>query len=223
MYKRSEFTKRIYKTGEVAKILQLHYQTVIQYDRLGKLKFHRNESDRRVMFREDLLDYLKEQELLIDDEKEEKRDVIYCRVSSHEQQAKGDLDRQVVKVLECAENFHLQNPLVLKEVGSGLNDNRKEIQRLIAMVLHGEVSRIFVTYKDRLTRFGYHYLESICKECGVEIHVVCDEVIEKNAQEEMVEDMMALLASFSGKLYGMRSKTKKEFQKQIEEIPSLPE
>ena len=223
MYKRSEFTKRIYKTREVAKILQLHYQTVIQYDRLGKLKFHRNESDRRVMFREDLLDYLKEQELLIDDEKEEKRDVIYCRVSSHEQQAKGDLDRQVVKVLECAENFHLQNPLVLKEVGSGLNDNRKEIQRLIAMVLHGEVSRIFVTYKDRLTRFGYHYLESICKECGVEIHVVCDEVIEKNAQEEMVEDMMALLASFSGKLYGMRSKTKKEFQKQIEEIPSLPE
>ena len=223
MYKRSEFTKRIYKTGEVAKILQLHYQTVIQYDRLGKLKFHRNESDRRVMFREDLLDYLKEQELLIDDEKEEKRDVIYCRVSSHEQQAKGDLDRQVVKVLECAENFHLQNPLVLKEVGSGLNDNRKEIQRLIAMVLHGEVSRIFVTYKDRLTRFGYHYLESVCKECGVEIHVVCDEIVEKNAQEEMVEDMMALLASFSGKLYGMRSKTKKEFQKQIEEIPSLPE
>ena len=220
MYKLSEFTKRTYKTGEVAEILHLHYQTVIRYDNEGILHFKRNESNRRVMFKEDLLQYLNEKGLLIDDTVQTKSDVIYCRVSSHDQQTKGDLDRQVVKLMEYAQSYRLQNPIILKEVGSGLNDNRKQIQRLIRMILHHEVSRVFITYKDRLTRFGYHYLETICKECGVELHVMNDNETDKSAQEEMVEDMMALIVSFSGKLYGMRSKAKKNIIKQIENIPT---
>lgn len=220
MYKLSEFTKRTYKTGEVAEILHLHYQTVIRYDNEGILHFKRNESNRRVMFKEDLLQYLNEKGLLIDDTVQTKSDVIYCRVSSHDQQTEGDLDRQVVKLMEYAQSYRLQNPIILKEVGSGLNDNRKQIQRLIRMILHHEVSRVFITYKDRLTRFGYHYLETICKECGVELHVMNDNETDKSAQEEMVEDMMALIASFSGKLYGMRSKAKKNIIKQIENIPT---
>lgn len=102
MYKRSEFTKRTYKTGEVASILNLHYQTVIKYDNAGILHFQRNEHGRRVLFREELLRYLGEKQLLIDDEETQKRDILYCRVSSHEQQAKGDLDRQVVTLMEYA-------------------------------------------------------------------------------------------------------------------------
>lgn len=223
MYKCSEFTKRTYKTGEVAEILHLHYQTVIKYDRAGILQFHRNEHNRRVMFREDLLNYLEEKQLLVHDEAGQKRDIIYCRVSSDEQKAKGDLDRQVVRVMEYAEPFFLQNPLVLKEVGSGLNDNRKQLQKLIGMVLHGEASRIFISYRDRLTRFGYHYLETICRECGVEIHVMSEEEVDQSAQEELVEDMIALIASFSGKLYGMQSKSKKEIRKQLEKIPTVPD
>ena len=149
--------------------------------------------------------------------------MIYCRVSSHDQQSKGDLDRQVVKLMEYAQNYQLQNPIILKEVGSGLNDQRKQIQKLIRMVLRKEVSRIFITNKDRFTRFGYHYLETICDECGVEIHVMIDEETSKSAQEEMVEDLMALIASFSGKLYGMRSKAKKNIIKQIENIATIEE
>ena len=220
MYKLSEFTKRTYKTGEVAEILHLHYQTVIRYDNEGILHFKRNESNRRVMFKEDLLQYLNEKGLLIDDTVQTKSDVIYCRVSSHDQQTEGDLDRQVVKLMEYAQSYQLQNPIILKEVGSGLNDNRKQIQRLIRMILHHEVSRVFITYKDRLTRFGYHYLETICKECGVELHVMNDNETDKSAQEEMVEDMMALIASFSGKLYNISSKAKKNIIKQIENIPT---
>ncbi len=66
-----------------------------------------------------------------------------------------------------------------------------------------------VTYRDRLTRFGFHYLESMFKAHGVEIVVVKDKDKEKSVQEELVEDMMALIAFFSGKLYGMRSKKNK--------------
>lgn len=221
MYKRSEFIKRTYKTGEVAEFLQLHPQSVMRQDRQGLLKFHRNEANRRVMFREDLLELLDKRGMLYNDEENLKRDVIYCRVSSHEQKTKGDLDRQVVKVLEFAEKYKLVNPMILKEVGSGLNDNRKEIQKLLKMIINDEVKRIFISYKDRLTRFGYHYLETICKEKNVEIHVASDEEFSKSVQEEMVEDMMALIASFSGELYGLRSHAKKALIKDIEKIPSI--
>ena len=77
---------------------------------------------------------------------------------------RGDLDRQVVKLMEYAQDYQLQNPIILKEVGSGLNEQRKQIQKLIRMILRKEVSRIFITYKDRFTRFGYHNLETICDE-----------------------------------------------------------
>lgn len=104
------------------------------------------------------------------------------------------------------ENYRdLQKPIILNEVCSDLNEKRKKIQELIRMVENNEVNRVFVTYRDRLTRFGFHYLESIFKAHGVEIVVVNDKDKEKSVQEGLVEDMMALIASFSGKLYGMRS------------------
>ena len=50
-----------------------------------------------------------------------------------------------------------------------------------------------------------------------------EEEVDQSAQEELVEDMMAFIASFSGKLYGMRSKSKKEIRKQLEKIPTVPD
>ena len=78
------------------------------------------------------------------------------------------------------------------------------------MVLDGKVNKVYVTYKDRLTRFGFHYLESVFLAKGVEIVVLNDVSQENDVQQELVEDMMSLIASFSGKLYGMRSHKNKE-------------
>jgi len=220
MFKKSDFIKKHYTTGDIAKILGKKPQTIIKLDRDGKLPFKRTSSSRRIMFKEDLFAYLESYGLLIDDGKFDKRDIIYARVSSNDQKLKGDLDRQVVSVLEFASNLSIINPLILKEVGSGLNDNRKQIQKLIFMIMDDQVNRIFINYKDRLTRFGYNYLETVCKLKNVEIIVVNDDESKKDAQEEMVEDMISLIASFSGKLYGMRSRNKK---KSIELIESIPE
>ena len=207
MYKRSDFTKPAYKTAEIMEILNISYSTIKNYDKQGKLPIKRTETGRRVVLREDLLNYLDSLKMLIHDDETTKHDVIYARVSSNEQKTKGDLDRQAMFLME---NCHdLQKPIILKEVGSGLNDKRKKIQELIHMVENNEVNRVFVTYRDRLTRFGFHYLESIFKAHSVEIIVVKDKDKEKSVQEELVEDMMALIASFSGKLYGMRSKKNK--------------
>ena len=96
-------------------------------------------------------------------------------------------------------SIDFKNPTILAEVGSGLNDKREKFNQLLDMVLHGKVDRIFVTYRDRLTRFGFHYLEKVCNYHNVKIIVVKDANEEKSVQEELAEGMMALTAFFSGK------------------------
>ena len=173
MYKRSDFTKPAYKTAEIMKILNISYSTVKNYDKQGKLPIQRTETGRRIVLKEDLLNYLNSLGMLINDEERTKHDVIYARVSSNEQKAKGDLDRQAMFLME---NCHdLQKPIILKEVGSGLNDKRKKIQELIRMVENNEVNRVFVTSRDRLTRVGFHYIETMFKLHGVEIVVANDQ------------------------------------------------
>ena len=113
------------------------------------------------------------------------------------------------KIQLAQEIKDLKSPVILSEVGSGLNDKRKKLHQLLDMVMQGKVDRVFVTYRDRLTRFGFNYLEKICNYHNVKIIVVKDITKEKSVQEELTEDMMALIASFSGKLYGMRSKNKR--------------
>lgn len=207
MYKKSEFVKNSYKTGEVAKLLNVSNRTIQNYDRDGKLKVHRTENNRRCIMRDDLLTFLDSHGLLLDDESHSRRDVIYARVSSHDQAKNGDLDRQALFLVESVGNLH--NPLILKEVGSGLNDKRKCLHTLISMVCNNEVSKVYITYKDRLTRFGYSYLETMFKAHDTDIVVVQNSEESKSVQEELVEDMMSLIASFSGKLYGMRSRKNK--------------
>ena len=80
---------------------------------------------------------------------------VYCRVSSHEQKAKGDLDHHVqVAAKHCTETG-FGNPRVYTDVESGLNANRGGLKRLCKAIGRGLVHRVVVTYKDRLTRFGF--------------------------------------------------------------------
>lgn len=70
--------------------------------------------------------------------------------------------------------------------------------------MNDKVNRIFVTYKERLSRFGYELIETICKKHDVDI-IILNETQEKPLEQDLEEDMMMLLASFNGKLYGSRS------------------
>ena len=211
MIKISELTKEQYTAGEVAKLLGVHVKTVQVWDRTGVLPFSRTHTNRRILSKDKIIELLDSRRLLYKDEKDNKRDVIYARVSSHEEMDKGDLDRQVMFLVNSISD--LKNPLILSEVGSGLNDKRKKFLQLIEMIFKKEVDRVFVIHKDRLTRFGFHYLEAICKNQGVSIVVVKDINKEKSIQEELTEDMMALIASFSGKLYAAESQEAKALKK----------
>ena len=154
---------------------------------------------------------LREHNLLYDDATDKRRDVIYARVSSHDQKSHGDLDRQIQFLVDQSDN--LQNVIILSEVGSGLNDKRKKLQQLLKMVMNDEVNRVFVTYRDRLTRFGFHYLETMFNAKSVEIIIVKQQTETMSVEQELMNDMMSLITSFSGKLYGIRSKGKQENKK----------
>lgn len=150
--------------------------------------------------------------MLCDNEQSDKSDVIYTRVSTHKQAECGDLDRQVEKVKLFATEQNVNNLLVKTDIGSGLNDNRKGLLELLDLIQQDKVNRIYILHKDRLTRFGYHYLEKICDFHEVSIVIVSNETESKSQSEELTEDIISLIHSFSDKPYDLKHKIEKELQ-----------
>lgn len=145
-----------------------------------------------------------------------KKLAIYARVSSNEQKQKGDLDRQIHFIKENLDEDVLIIG-ILSDVGSGLNDRRKGLHKLMKWAKENEITDVAIRYKDRLTRFGYGYLEEYFNSHGVTIHVLDKEEVTNTVQEELADDLISIITSFSGKLYGLRSKKHKELQKTVKE------
>ena len=122
---------------------------------------------------------------------------------------KSDLERQVEYLKEycSARGYNLVD--VLMDVASGLNEKRRGLKKLFEYVINGKVDVVVVSYKDRLTRFGFKYLEEFFSSHGVRIEVVFGEE-PKDLRQELIEDLIAIVSSFAGRLYGMRSRKKKK-------------
>jgi len=188
-FTRENINKNYYTTGEVADLFQVSTKTIQKWDNKGILNFERSPTNRRVLPKETLIEYLKSKNMFYEDESLSKRDVIYARVSTYKQ---DDLDKQVNYILSNRDD--LKNVLILKELGSGLNSKRKKLLKLIDMILNDEVNRIFITYKERLTRFGFEYIESICNHHNVKIVIMQSEQNNKSVEQELEEYIKSLLA-----------------------------
>ena len=192
-FTREDINKNYYTTGEVANLFQVSTKTIQKWDNKGVLKFERSPTNRRVLPKEILIEYLKSKNMFYEDEILSKRDVIYARVSTYRKQKQGVLDRQVDSIL--SNRADLKNVLILKEVKSSLDSKRKKLLKLIDMILNDEVNRIFITHKERLTRFGFEYIEAICNHHNVEIVVIQSEQDNKSVEQELTEDIKNLLAT----------------------------
>ncbi len=181
-------------------MLGVSTKTLQRWDVAGKIKMIRTPGGRRRV-------PASEVERLMGEisSQNEKHIAVYARVSSAEQKKKGDLDRQVHILLEKAKAENPTSLVSITDVGSGLNDQRKGIQKLMKIAKDGEITDVFVLYKDRLTRFGFHYLETYFSSHGVSVHVLHEQTEEKTTQQELAEDLLAVVTSFSGKLYGLQS------------------
>jgi putative resolvase len=134
--------------------------------------------------------------------------ILYVRISGHDQ--RPDLDRQIERLEAWAKAERAGcEILVLSDIGSGLNTAHKRLQQLLKLVCEDRVAEIAITYPDRLTRFGMEYLETLFASFGVSFTVL-DPTEEKTAAQELAQDLFTIIASFAGKLYGMRSHKQKE-------------
>lgn len=97
-------------------------------------------------------------------------------------------------------------------MGSGLNDKRKGFIKLCDLVVNGKINKVVIEHKDRLTRFQCNLIEFFLNSYGVEIELLDKK--EYTEQEELVNDMMMLIVSFSGRLYSARAKENTKKRKQ---------
>jgi predicted site-specific integrase-resolvase len=138
---------------------------------------------------------------------------IYARVSSADQ--KESLERQRQKLVEYAKSKGYQGIEVIEDIASGLNENREGLNKLFKLVTERQIEAVFITYKDRLTRFGFKYLEAFFSSYGCRIEAVDPEEV-KEPQQELVEDLIAIVTSFAGKIYGARSHKKRKVVEAVE-------
>ena len=124
--------------------------------------------------------------------------VVYARVSSSEQQ-KTNLETQAERLTQFVIANGWVVDKVIKEVGSSLNDERKKLTELL--LSDEPIARIIVEHKDRLTRFGFNYLEILAKKQGFEIIVVNPTVTD---QEDLMQDFASIITSFCAQLYSRR-------------------
>lgn len=137
----------------------------------------------------------------------------YARCSTQKQA--DNLKRQVERLeAYIGENYQGSDFKVFSEIGSGINNERPQLLRLLDYVLAGRVSVLVVEFGDRLSRSARSLIVAICEKCGCEVVETRQGEKENNAateQEEMFCDVQAIMTVYSAKLHGKRGGEKTRF------------
>lgn len=186
---------RFIKIGEAAKILGVTPQTVRRWEREGKLSSHRKEvGDTR---------YYKMDELLgIQSQSKSSLTVAYARVSSHDQKKDLQTQSELLSSYCSAKGWNYQ---LIQDLGSGMNYRKKGLKLLLDMILGDKISRLVVTHKDRLLRFGAELVFALCEAKQIEV-ILINQGEELSFEEELAQDVLEIITVFSARLYGSRSR-----------------
>lgn len=129
---------------------------------------------------------------------------VYARVSSTEN--RSNLDGQAERVVAFCTARGWQVAKVVKECGSGVNDQRPQF---LALLADSSISHIVVEHKDRCSRFGVAYIQTLLSTQGREL-VIINEA--EDGQEDLMQDFVAIITSFCARLYGRRRASRKKTQ-----------
>lgn len=197
---------------EFAEQVGVSVETLRRWDRTGKLKAKRTPSNHRYYTEEDLL-----QAKGLKPISQERLIKVYCRVSSTKQ--KNELANQKLSMEQfCLARGYAVDEWV-EEIGGGLNFKRKKFLNLIEEAISGKIETIVIAHKDCLCRFAFDLIEQLLQKRGCQIVVANAESM--SPQQELVEDLMAVVHCFSCRLYGSRS-YRKEKEKAIRDILNIP-
>ena len=196
---------RFVKIGEASKILGVHTQTLRRWEEGGVITpAKRTPKGTRLYSLQELLG--------VNDLSSPT--IAYARVSSSDQME--DLERQHA-VLEAFCNKNGWQTEIIRDLGSGMNSNKKGLLRLLDLMVHGQMSRLVITHKDRLLRFGAEIVFRICELKGIEV-VIINKGEQPSFEEELTRDVLEIMTVFCAKLYGQRSHKSKKMAEQIENI-----
>ncbi|MBT9161278.1 MAG: hypothetical protein DDT26_02583 [Dehalococcoidia bacterium] len=139
---------------------------------------------------------------------------IYTRVSAAEN--KGNLEGQAKRLLDYCAAKGYRVSAVVKEIGSGVNDTRP---KLVKLLTDPAVALIVVEHKDRLTRFGFNYIEQLLTMQGRQIEVINQA---ENGKEDLIQDFVSIVTSFCARLYGQR-RSRRKTERIIAELQNCEE
>ena len=201
---------------EIKQQLQISGVTLMQWKNSGKIQYKKL-SDKKILYDLDSLNTTTENSNNLNT-----KNVIYARVSSSGQ--KDDLNNQI----EIIKNYMLNNGIkadnIYYDIASGMNENRKSFNELLEQIFKREIKNVYITFKDRLSRFGFNYFKSIFNYFGTNIIILDNqEETNKTYQQELIEDLIAIIHSYSMKLYVNRKKKLKEIEKILNDKNFLEE
>jgi predicted site-specific integrase-resolvase len=104
---------------------------------------------------------------------------------------------------------------VFKDIAPGMNENRQSFNKLINLILENKISNVFISTKDRLSRFGFEYLKNIFHKYNCNI-IILDNTENKTYEEELTDDLLTIIQHFSMKYYSKRRNVLKNIQKTLE-------
>ena len=195
--------KEYIKASEYAKKMSLHIRTVYRYYHSGKIKGYQDKETGTIF----ILNPFKNKS----ENNLENKVVLYARVSSNEN--KNNLESQLERLRLFAIAKGYQVVKEIKEVGSGLNDNRSKLNYLLEKELN-EFKILLVEHKDRLTRFGFNYIDILLKSHNKQIEVI--NLVDSD-KEDLIQDFVSVITSFCARIYGQR-RSKRKTEKLIKEL-----
>lgn len=182
---------------EASEYLHVAQGTLRRWESEGLITPTRTTGGHRRYSEQDLLEILSKKNMV---NSSDRYTIGYCRVSTYPQ--KDDLQRQI----DCVSNYCIAKGYqfkIITDIGSGLNYKKPGLNKLLELICTGQIDRIVLNYKDRLVRNGFELIEKICKMHNVSIEII--NLTEDNNQNELVEDVLAIITVYSAKLYGSRS------------------
>ncbi|MEO3861298.1 IS607 family transposase [Acrocarpospora sp. B8E8] len=184
----------MYRIGEFAARIGRSASTVRRWEREGRITTKRTPTGQRYFDESDVRAVLHPSF-----EAPKRATVVHCRVSSPGQ--KNDLASQI----EAMETFRLGAGIAvdewISEIGGGMNLRRKKFLALMDRIEDGQVGHLAVAHKDRLARFGFDYIEHVAERNGCTLTVANAETL--SPRQELVEDLLAIVRTFSCHLYGL--------------------
>ena len=191
------------KSAKVLKILHITRQTLVQYVKRREIRV--------VLLPNGTYDYNDDDVYRKAGLASERMNVVYARVSTAKQ--KADLENQVEVLVNFCNKNGVKVNKTYKDVASGMNFDRKQFKVLLNEILDFKVGKLYITYKDRLSRISFDMFKRLFSEFGCEI-IVINDTDEKTDETEIFEEIISMLHCFSMRMYSRRRKRKLELIKE---------